>query len=476
MITIWINNLVQKTNAMVPDGRQPVPELTTANTGAWKSLPLVIGVFTYAAMMYFVLHQHIMWTLMNTWLGLLSLPFVTIIRYGDTGHRRYGYWAILLALVCCLLPVNTLFFEATVLAIFFVIETFVGKTNSLPFIITAMMSPLFQFVSSVFTFPIRLKLTAWTAAGMQKMGSNVTVQGNMLIEGGKEFTVDPACMGLNMMVTSLVLLVLLIAIYQQKLHRRLAWWQTGILLMLVFIFNLVANVLRIVMLVNFSILPDNIMHEIMGLLCWTAYVLVPAVFITKWMIRRAGRSNQTIMATAATTRWPLSWLIQAILLILMAVAVRQLVQRNESGAIDVVSKPVPGYKQQKIGTDVVKLENDQSLVYIKPIPGFYSADHNPMICWRGSGYQLKQTEEAVIGTQTVYRASLQKERDRLYTAWWYDDGLLRTISQWDWRTDALLHRKRFSLVNITAASKKQLEQEIMAVLADNRFCQLIRSQ
>jgi len=44
----------------------------------------------------------------------------------------------------------------------------------------------------------------------------------------------------------------------------------------------------------------------------------------------------------------------------------------------------------------VKLENNSSLIYLKAIPDYFNPDHNPMICWTGSGYNLERIQEEKI--------------------------------------------------------------------------------
>ncbi len=142
----------------------------------------------------------------------------------------------------------------------------------------------------------------------------------------------------------------------------------------------------------------------------------------------------------------------------MLVAARAVVQRDLTTADQ--SAPIPaveGYRVQRIANDVVKLENDQSLVYIKPITGFYSADHNPMICWRGSGYAFTRVEKSPVNGVFVYMALLQNGQDQLYTAWWYDNGVTCTIDQLTWRRDALQNKTKYALINVTATSREKLE-------------------
>lgn len=442
-------------------GRFSRPDRTTA----WACAAFLF----YAVLLICALHTHIMWRSVNVLLGLIALPVVTTIRYGNKGYTRYAWAAILLTILCIWLPVNTLYYISVALAVLFVIENFIGKTNLLPLVVIGMMSPMFQYLAGIFSFPIRLQLTEVAGQAMQLIGSEVEVKGNMIFYSGREFSVDPACMGLNMLVTSLLLQVLLVAVYQKKFGRTGSWWQVILLLGLVAALNILSNLIRIICLVQFNILPGTTMHEVMGIVCLLVYVVLPAVFVTKWMIGKYGKMPEVNTPAPPATGKIKQVIIHAVLALLMIIAAWGVVQQdNATTSLSAAALPVEGYRVQRV-SDVLKLENDRSLVYIKPIKGFYSADHNPMICWRGSGYEFKQVEKSSINGQRIYMALLQNEQDTLYTAWWYDNGVKQTIDQFTWRWDALQHHTKYALINVTANTREKLEQEVKKIQQEQRF-------
>lgn len=433
-----------------------------------------IGLLFYAAVLYYALRTHIIWQSVNVLLGLIALPVVTIIKHGNKGHFRYAWVAIFLSLLCIWLPVSTILYVAIASAVLFVIECCWGKTNLLPLVVIGMMSPMFQYLADIFSFPIRLQLTAVAGRAMQVMGNPVKVKGNMIYHDGHEFSVDPACMGLNMLVTSLLLQVLLVAVYQKKYGRTGSWWQVFLLLGLVTGLNILSNLIRIVCLVQFNILPGTVMHEVMGIVCLLVYVVLPAALTTRWLIRKYGSVSAVAPQASPKTGVAKQVVVHILLAVTMLLAARTVVQRNEATAGQSAALPViEGYRAQRVGNDVIKLENKESLVYIKAISGFYSADHNPMICWRGSGYEFKQVEESIVNGMPVYMALLQNEKDKLYTAWWYDNGIRRTIDQFTWRWDALQHKTKYAVVNVTAASREKLEVEICRIQQEHRFKKLL---
>jgi exosortase N len=434
----------------------------------------IMALLFYAGILYYALRSHIMWQSLNVLLGLIALPVVTVIRRGDKGYFRYAILAILLALCCIGLPVKTLFYFAMACSVLFVIESALGKTNLLLLLVIGMMSPIFQYLADIFSFPIRLQLTTMAGKAMQWMGSAVQVRGNMIYCNGHEFSVDPACMGLNMLVTALLLQVLLVAVYQKKYGRTGAWWQVFLLLGLVTVLNIISNLIRIVCLVQLNILPGTIVHEVIGIVCFLVYVVLPASLCTRWLIKRHGNAPVRKLPPALTTSVVKQAMVHAVLAVTMLAAARAVVQRDHATADQSAAIPaVEGYRVQRIANDVVKLENDQSLVYIKPIAGFYSADHNPMICWRGSGYEFTRVEKGLVNGMYVYMALLKNGQDQLYTAWWYDNGATRTIDQFTWRSDALQNKTKYALINVTAASHEKLQAEIQRIQQEQRFRKLL---
>ena len=407
-------------------------------------------------------------------MGILALPLVTTIQPGHVNNKRYGIVAAILAIVTVLLPVNTLLYFTIAFAGLFIVESYLGKINWLPVCMIFLLSPVFEFAANVFSFPIRLQLTSWAGHMMNRILGHITVEGNMIFCNGNEFSVDPACMGLNMMITSLVLQLVVIAMYQRKYKLQLVWWQVTGLLMVDFVLNVISNLFRIISLVWFNILPGTYMHDVVGVACLVLYVIVPVLALTQLVIRYKGRPVAPKPDKTTPFPWEKRVGMHLVLLSLICWATGTVV--NKKKAIDNSSATVTsinGYETTRVTAEIVKLQNSQSLIYIKHIPGFYNADHHPMICWRGSGYLFKQVKQETIGKQFVYTALLENGKDHLYTAWWYDNGARRTIDQLSWRSQMLSGARSYSVVNVTAENKQQLIREIKTLFTDNKLKPLL---
>ena len=422
----------------------------------------------YAAIM--ILHDYIGWRSVNVVLGLMSLPLVTRITGKNGNHYRYGVLSIITAVLACFVPTNTMLYFSIVFALLFVTEAGIGRINLMPLIMAVLMSPLVQYAADVFSFPVRLQLTELVGKGMQLAGMEVTVRGNMILYQNNEFAVDPACMGLNMLVTSMITGLMMIAINQQRYNRIPGnRWLLPVLAVMV-VLNIFSNCIRMICLVLFNVLPNHPAHGWIGIACLFLYVMLPAMWLTGWLTRRYGKDN--IVKPVIAARLTGMGMLTAQFLLIVSVAIAASVIKKEKAALQLDISPVPpviGWNVARVDASILKLDNPNSLAYIKSIPGFYSGDHHPMICWRGSGFSFRRIEEQYIAFNTVYTAILDNGAQKLYTAWWYDNGYSRTIDQFTWRWDVFRGANKYALINLTASSETELKAMVGDVMTKQPF-------
>ncbi|MOA37611.1 hypothetical protein D3C78_1592190 [compost metagenome] len=65
-----------------------------------------------------------------------------------------------------------------------------------------------------------------------------------------------------------------------------------------------------------------------------------------------------------------------------------------------------------------------------------------------------------IDDKKIYFGELTNKKDKLYTAWWYQSNVHFTIDQLEWRKRCLINDESFWLVNISAASPMELNNQI----------------
>jgi exosortase N len=119
--------------------------------------------------------------------------------------------------------------------------------------------------------------------------------------------------------------------------------------------------------------------------------------------------------------------------------------------------------------NVLKLVNEDFLIYVKPAASFYSADHSPIICWKGSGYKVVKEQIIEAGNKKVYYSELKKGNDILHSTWWYDSGEDKTISQLKWRFNNLLNGDKNRLINVISNNRTDLIAESRLLLNKNIF-------
>ncbi len=437
-------------------------ELAPAKPFAWPAL--------YAVLIVATMMDYLSLGGANFWLGLIALA--CFIRYPVQPKSNYRFLlvAILLLFAYLLIPVKTIFFFALIFALLFSVEAIVGKLNLAVIAVVFLMSPVANYAAEVFSFPIRLQLSAIAAKVLQLNGADAMAGGNSIEYNGHLFDVDKACMGLNMLVSSMLMAILSVWLFEVKLQRRLPLRYMPLVLVYFLIGNLVANITRIVALVYFNIEPNHMMHEIMGIICWIAYGVLPGIFLVRNMVSSWG--DYDIIAPVKKFNFPnLSWHTngQFILLIILTVALRIPLDGSQLNADQTALAPsiLQDYETKSLPDGITSLKNETALIYVKPIRGFYSTDHNPSICWRGSGFRFSKVTHRKMGKATLYKAELTQQKTKLYTAWWYEQGQHRTNQQMEWRLRQLKNGGAYHLVNITAASPDELNAAIKAWMEVN---------
>jgi exosortase N len=397
----------------------------------------------------------------NTVLGITAIIFTW--QGAATGKRIFGYLlaAGILLLLYGWIPSKFILYIVIGMAVFSLIESVAGKAGPAAMFCLILMSPLCEYFVNVFGFPIRLQLTELAGQIMHSADISYHTEGNILLKGSSEFSVDTACMGLHMLISSLLTGMILLGIYQRRLKKKLSLiYLTGIGLAIL-ILNLFSNLIRIISLVEFQVAPENYMHATIGLACFVIYILLPSVVLVKYIVSRFGSIHEWPIGNfelRAKTIW-----IQISLLIVIFGIVLVGKDRSMNEYLATGTVKAPGYRIENLPDAIVKLSTAKGLVYLKPIIGFYSSDHQPTMCWKGSGYEFRKLETMNLDGQIIYTSCLEKGSDKLYTAWWYDNGNLNTISQFDWRWDSFRNNRPWVLVNVTADSKSVLISQIRQI-------------
>ena len=386
--------------------------------------------------------------------GLAVLLLSTVVRQPGVGSWRFAVWAALCVGLGLFIPARTFHFLALIFAAGFVFEQIKGKINEAPMLTALLLTAVVKTMSIVLGFAIRLELSKNAAAALRFLGMDATAEGNMIRFEDQYFSVDPACMGLQMVEVSFLFCFFLLGLFERRSGRYLPWPILLAVVLGIGVLNLVFNQLRIVLLVLFQIMPENPMHDVAGLAGLALYVFIPTWLGLRWAYKyssngageqnfreSSGKAKLNFVPKSGSTSNPIFDVTRAVQLCLsLCIAWFVYIEstqetRQVTHKEAVVPKGLPADCAIKTLQDgVVQYTHDSLLVYVKPIRGFYSTEHTPLICWQGSGYAFGRVWEQEFGHIKCYAGTLEKPGGPvLYTAWWFDNGTDQTISQTRWR-------------------------------------------
>jgi exosortase/archaeosortase family protein len=460
---------------------------------------LILG--TCAAIFVYWCYIGYIFTDNSLYAGVMLAPFVVLVRQPLTGASyRFGILAALFMGFSMLLPNRTFHFFALAFTILFVLENWLGRLNSLPFFLIIFMSSLVKNWVVVFGFPLRLQLSAFASKILSTIGFDAHSEGNVIVSNGENFSVDPACMGLSMVQISLLFGLAIMAIFERKTTKKLPFWSICVVLLMVFGLNIFYNLLRILLLVLMHWMPGTAMHEIGGLVGLGLYVFLPTWFLVRLFYFLLGVKEKVFLKkNTLDSNWnaddadlaeksgflrnltkkirfnPLNPLNPRSNYYLMGTLLFTGIlwisfhETNHAKATHQTQYPTldlklqkENFKEKKLAHGVVQSVSDSILIYVKPIQGFYSAEHTPLICWEGNGYEFSATNEKTLPNgQKYYTGLLKKGTETIHTAWWYSNGTTQTTSQWTWRWLDLKGESDFFLINISANEAEVLENWVI---------------
>jgi exosortase N len=403
----------------------------------------------------------------NVLIGLALFPFVLFA----SGARRFNFLFFLLFLAFGILStfyqVKMFFFLCICFYLLLVFESALGRTNTLVFFLVVVMSPAFLQIAVIFGFPIRLYISEWAGAILQVAGFDIFVEGNVIFLDGAAFAVDEACMGLNMLAISVLMGIFVIAYHYHLENRKLSFSYLFLFFAVVFLLNIISNLFRIVMLVIFRIPANDVLHEMTGILCLMLYVMTPLYFIGAWLVRKYGvvflPANSSVLPRSRMTGF---FLVLAIGLVGLGLKLKN---SGNGATVDHATVSFTGAKAERLAGGITKFYDGELLIYVKPIAEFFTAEHTPLICWKGSGYKFKAINKTSSGNHEFYTGILDKDGEQLYTAWWYSDGTIETVDQLRWRMRMLKGDGKFCLVNVTAPDRQKLIDGIDRILHTDLF-------
>jgi exosortase N len=389
-------------------------------------------------------------------LALLAAPFVFRANPQAGYSNRYFYVSVALIALYALLAMKLFLFLGLGTTFLYCIESRFGKTGPLPFFFLVALSPALHYAVNAFTFSLRLMLSSHAAHALNLAGLDVSCNGNFFtLADGFVFNVDKACLGLNMYGSGLALAVLLIGLRERTANRQLRFAAIVLVMIVAAALLVSANFFRIIVIVLLRAMPGTLAHELTGILAMIAYVAVPVFFFIRFIVKRYGKARAN---GEFSPPGPVSRLAFPIVTGLMVWLAHNVVVKEENAQADplLAKLEIPGFTRVLKEDGVAEFRSPSLLVYIKPPVRPFQSDHPPALCWKAAGFDVEQVSEEIICGNKVLMAVLKKDSAVQYTAWWYDNGKVKTTDQWVWR---LSRGEAFRIVNLTAANKDFLVKE-----------------
>ncbi len=400
---------------------------------------------------------------LNFILLIIILPFV-IYKESPQKSFRYGIGAIGLLVLYYFFSFSTLFFFAFICTLFFIFESIYGKLNTIPLLLMIIVSPIIIFLTEVVGFELRLTLTKVAAQLLHLVDSQYSYSGNIILMGTKEFHVDPECMGLKMVILSFFTALLFVTYFHRIKKINYSFSALIIILGITYILDILSNLFRIILITFLQSPPETFSHDLIGILCFVGYVVVPLWFIVKKYPFQKQINIDLVIKNANPKIYIGIGTIIFILFLISVVVLPQNKSENIPQA-EIPSEWKMNFQCTLEEHGVIKMSNTDYLIYVKPSRPFYSSDHTPLICWKGSGYKIEKEEIIQIGTQKIYFGELTKGNTILYSAWWYDSGNETTISQFQWRINTLLKGEKYQIINVISNSKQKVIQKADSLLS-----------
>lgn len=431
---------------------------------------LLMGLFASLPTLQFYGQVNGMWL---SYAGMLLLPLVFYIKEPGNFSLRFGGLVGLCLGVFIFIPSHLVLLFAFYCFCFLVIESFIGKLNRLALVLMVLASPIAYYLFEVFGFPIRLMLTKCATFILNFVGFSCQSIGNIIEINGVAFSVDPVCMGLNMVMTSMLGSLILISFFEKNKKQYFTNIGLSLSIGLTLLFVIVANLFRIIFIVLLKAAPETTLHEMIGLGAMIFVVLMPLYFILPYISNYFSKKNQKV-----NVQNNVNVLLKNVsigILLLGLVFTNQSHPTIIKETLDQKTRAVTleGYKKDILkfanGLEVVALENEKNLVYIKPQYEYRITNHSPLICWQGSGYEIKNENIIEVGQYKIFTAELVGTHDKYYTAWWFDNGKYKTIGNLDWRWKVWQGEEPFRLINVSCRDFSQLYMEVEWLMEKDLF-------
>ena len=420
--------------------------------------------------------------------GLATLPSVLLVSEKRVNWSLF--WLFPFVIATFLTTSYTLLYFAIIGTMAWFIGQHIGKLSTLPILLALTISPVFSYLTDVFSFDLRLKMTTLAVNILNKINfsdgkidpsvstaspsvfsenpsnsiisNQIQAVGNLIrLPNGDEWQIDTACMGLNMLGVGLILTYFFIGFFAKKIERLPTNRGLIVFVLTALCLNLLSNLTRIIAVVLLNIQPETVGHDVVGLLSLLIYGIVPMYFLIKIGTRSTFFFKEKIKKNAFVNTPNFSktkgFVVPIVVFALLSSRAIYLdFYKKKPQNVALYNEIQANFTVSNLPDGVTQLKNDSTLIYLKNLSHGFTTEHSPMICWKGSGYKFRQIERTTLGKTDIYMGILERDGDKIYAAWWFesDDGFA-TIDQFEWRYRVFTEGVHFRLVNVNAANREQ---------------------
>jgi exosortase N len=438
-----------------------------------KPKPLHFLLIGYAVLIAFAFRNFLRFDA-TFFLGVAILP---TLFFSESRKSDYSvFWLAPFFILTSISTSYTLFYFAIIAALMWFYSQEIGKISILPAALLLTISPVFSYLTDVFSFDLRLKLTAFAVEILKKItpknemmdpsvseviSGNFQAIGNIIrLPNGEEWHIDAACMGLNMLSIGLILTYFFIGFFAKKIEKLPTIKGVFLIVFAALLLNLLSNLMRIIAVVLLHIPPETVGHELIGLLSFSIYSIVPIYFLIKKtalspLFFREKINNQAFSNAQNELKMGDLKLPIFIFMLLTSRALFLEFYKKDPQNLVLSSAITADFQIVNLPNGVTQLKNDSTLIYLKSLEHSLVTEHSPMICWRGSGYEFQKIEQTTVGKIPVYIGVLQRDTDQIHAVWWFESDKFATNDQVSWRYRAYTEGSLFRLVNVNAASRER---------------------
>lgn len=389
-------------------------------------LLIVVLVMHAGNMEYYIQHE---------WMYITCSLVLVIFNRSAVAYSLPNILSGILVLLCAisawLLGYRSLFFLTSLSAVILLAGCYAKKDVMLPMLLVWLTSPaLHSFLHGYSAF-IKQQLATWVYTIAGKLIAIQSAEQGILQTSAGGVAISDGCMGLDMLKVNFFIAVMILFLKERKLKIQHSPGQVFFLLLISIVLNMVSNIFRIILLLWSGQVQDGLTHQVIGLICFSFYNVLPLIWITD---RLRGKALVNGNPPPARQPWPRLIMLTFSLVILMArsntanmmLPVAQKIARQRNMCIEMIS------------SDVIKLSDAKRIIYIK------SVSHNPMICWTGDGYQILPQQKA----KNYIHDQLVKNGEVLNSYWWYQCGTKRTSSLLHAIITSVMSSQPVQLVNV----------------------------